>query len=196
MRLLIDTSGIRFRVAGTATPRDDYKNTDRQRVTSDGRPVWTVRLTAIDMSTEQTTSENIRVEVAGAEPKLNVDELVQVHQLVFTPWVGADGKIRRGFRADAIEPVPASKLTAHAWLREHRLMRSWSVGEMARQLQRAARANNDHTVPSVAILTSYVRRWEAGKTAPTERYRLHCCTALDLPPSQFGAVRPPGQAPG
>ncbi len=32
----------------------------------------------------------------------------------FAPWVGRDGKIRRAFRADGVEPVPASKQAAHA----------------------------------------------------------------------------------
>jgi hypothetical protein len=72
------------------------------------------------------------------------------------------------------------------WLREQRLARSWSMAEMGRQLQHAAKANNDHTVPSTAILASYVRRWEAGKFGLTERYRLHYCTALGIRPSQFG----------
>jgi tetratricopeptide (TPR) repeat protein len=76
------------------------------------------------------------------------------------------------------------------WLREQRLAHSWSVAEMGRQLHRAAKATDDHTVPSTAILTSYVRRWEAGKIGLTERYRLHYCTALGIPPAQFGPHQP------
>jgi hypothetical protein len=63
------------------------------------------------------------------------------------------------------------------------------VAEMGRQLHRAAKASNDHTVPSVATLATYVRRWEKGVVGITERYRLHYCTALGIPPSDF-----PGQA--
>ena len=48
MRLLIDTSGIQFRVAGPAKPKPDYKDKDRQATTRDGRPIWTVRLDAIE----------------------------------------------------------------------------------------------------------------------------------------------------
>ncbi|HEV2376188.1 MAG TPA: hypothetical protein VGS19_28965 [Streptosporangiaceae bacterium] len=74
-----------------------------------------------------------------------------------------------------------------SWLREQRLARAWSVAEMGRQLQQAAKANADHTVPRTSILASYIRRWEGGVIAPTERYRLHYCTALGIPPARFGA---------
>lgn len=75
-----------------------------------------------------------------------------------------------------------------AWLREQRLARSWSVAEMGRQLQQAAKARGDHALPRTAILASYVRRWERGVTVPTERYRLYYCTALGIPPAEFGAA--------
>lgn len=80
--------------------------------------------------------------------------------------------------------------TLTAWLREQRLARGWSVAEMGRQLQQAAKTTGDHTVPRTAILTSYVRRWEAGKIGLTERYRLHYCTAFGIPPTQFGGGLP------
>jgi hypothetical protein len=32
-----------------------------------------------------------------------------VHGLVFAPWVGRDGKIKRAFRAQAVEPSGPSK---------------------------------------------------------------------------------------
>jgi hypothetical protein len=43
--------------------------------------------------------------VAGDEPKLTFDGYALVRGLVFAPWVGRDSKIKRAFRADAIEPV-------------------------------------------------------------------------------------------
>ena len=107
MRLLIDTSGIQFRVAGVARPRPDFKDKDRQAADRDGRPIWTVRLDAID--TERETKETIWVEVAGDEPKLTFDGFAQVRGLVFAPWVGRDNKIRRSFRADVVEPVVSGK---------------------------------------------------------------------------------------
>jgi hypothetical protein len=106
MRLLIDTSSVQFRVAGAAKPRMDYKDKDRQAKDRDGRPIWTVRLDAVDA--EHETKETIWVEVAGDEPKLTFDGFALVRGLVFAPWVGRDGKIKRAFRADSVEPVPVS----------------------------------------------------------------------------------------
>ena len=112
MRLLIDTSGIQFRVAGAARPRPDFKDKDRQATSRDGRPIWTVRLDAIDAGRE--TKETIWVEVAGDEPKLTFDGFAQVRGLVYAPWVGRDNKIRRAFRADVVEPVGSGKSAVHA----------------------------------------------------------------------------------
>ena len=111
MRLLIDTRGIQFRVAGLAKPRPDFKDKDKQAVTRDGQLIWTVRLDAIDNNRE--TKETIWVEVAGDEPKLTFDGFTEVRGLVFAPWVGRDSKIRRAFRAEAILPAPNGK-AAHA----------------------------------------------------------------------------------
>jgi len=111
MRLLIETSGIQFRVAGAVKPRPDFKDKERQATSREGLPVWTVRLDAIDA--ERETKESIWVEVAGDEPRLTFDGFAQVRGLVFAPWVGRDNKIRRSFRADAVEPVMSGK-SAHA----------------------------------------------------------------------------------
>ena len=107
MRLLIDTSGIEFRVASAVKERPDFKDKAKQATTRDGLLIWTVRLDAID--NERQTKETIWVEVAGDEPKLTFDGFVQVRGLVFAPWVGRDSKIRRAFRADAVEPVSSGK---------------------------------------------------------------------------------------
>jgi hypothetical protein len=111
MRNLIDTSGVQFRVAGAAKPRPDFKDKDRQATTRDGLPIWTVRLDAIEPDRE--TKETIWVEVAGDQPELTFDGYAEVRGLVFAPWVGRDGKIRRAFRADAVEPLQSAK-SAHA----------------------------------------------------------------------------------
>ena len=112
MRLLIDTRSLQFRVASAAKPRMDYKDKDRQAKDRDGRPIWTVSLDAIDA--ERKTKEPIWVEVAGDEPKLTFDGYAFVHGLVFAPWVGRDSKIKRSFRADAIEPAASSGKPAQA----------------------------------------------------------------------------------
>src|ERR1039457_300413 len=111
MRLLIETSGIQFRVAGAVKPRPDFKDKERQATSRDGLPVWNVGLDAIDAEPE--TKESLGVEVAGDEPRLTFDEFATVRGLVFAPWVGRDSKIRRSFRADAVEPVVSAK-SAHA----------------------------------------------------------------------------------
>ena len=72
-----------------------------------------------------------------------------------------------------------------AWLREQRLAHGWSAAEMGRRLQQAAKASGDNTLPGAAILAAYVRRWENGLTAPTERYRLLYCRALGITPAEF-----------
>jgi hypothetical protein len=107
MRLLIETKGVQFRVAGVAKPRPDYKDKSQQAATQDGRPIWTVRLDAIDA--ERETKETIFVEVAGDEPKLTFDGYAVVRGLVYAPWVGKDGKIKRAFRAEAVEPAPSGR---------------------------------------------------------------------------------------
>jgi hypothetical protein len=107
MRLLIDTSGVQFRVSGTAKVRPDFKDKDRQATTRDGEPIWTVRLDAIEP--ERETKETIWVEVAGEQPRLTFDDFALVRGLVFAPWVGRDGKIRRAFRAESVEPVQSGK---------------------------------------------------------------------------------------
>jgi hypothetical protein len=112
MRTEIKTDGIQFQVAATAKAKPDYKDKARQAVSLDGRPLWSVRLTAIDTARE--TTETIWVEVAGDEPKLTFNGFATVHGLVYAPWVGKDGKMRRAFKADAIDAAPASKQSQHA----------------------------------------------------------------------------------
>ena len=112
MRTKIDTSGIQFQVAATAKAKQDYRDKARQATTLDGRPVWTVRLTATD--TVHETNETIWVEVAGDEPKLTFNGFAVVQELVYAPWVGKDGKLRRAFKAEVVEAVPGSKQSQHA----------------------------------------------------------------------------------
>jgi hypothetical protein len=112
MRLRIDISEVRFRVAASPQPRMESRQNQTQKKTPDGRPIWTVLLTAID--TGSNTSEAIWVEVAGDEPKVTLDELAQVTGLVFAPWVNRENKIVRAFRADTINPLPAEARRANA----------------------------------------------------------------------------------
>ena len=113
MRLRIDTSEVKFRVAGLPKPRQESRANPAQRRTPDGRLVWTVRLTAVD--TGSNTSETIWVEVAGDEPKLTLDELAQVHGLVYAPYVNKQThQIVRAFRAEAVTVLAEARRTAAA----------------------------------------------------------------------------------
>jgi hypothetical protein len=108
MRTEIKTDGTRFRVAGTARPKQVRGEQARTR---DGRPVWTVRLTAIEA--ERNSAETIWVEVPGDQPELIIDDLVNPVRLVYTPWVNRKGEIVRAFRADQITPAdPATRKSA------------------------------------------------------------------------------------
>ena len=122
MRTKIDVSTVKFRVAGTARPRQVSKNDKSQKVTPVGdgsRPIWTVRLIAVDM--QAGTTEQIFVEMAGDMPQLVVDEIATVHNLIYVPWAVAEydkardrwmGKIMRAFRADSISMADAAKVRA------------------------------------------------------------------------------------
>ena len=108
MRRRIDIAEVKFRVAATARPAARSRADQTQKTTPDGQLIWSVRLTAID--TGINSSETIWVEVAGEEPKLTLDDLVQVHGLTFAPWVSKqDNKIVRNFRAEHVGPAQAVK---------------------------------------------------------------------------------------
>jgi hypothetical protein len=100
MRLRIDTSNVRFRVAGLARPRNESRDSVVQKKTPDGRLIWNVRLNAFD--TTASTTETIFVEVAGDQPDLVPDEIASVEGLTYTPWVNRKGELVRAFRADVI----------------------------------------------------------------------------------------------
>ena len=79
-------------------PRQVSRTDKTQKTTpeSDGRrPIWTVRLLAVD--TEMNTTEQIFVEVAGDQPQLAVDEYATVRNLTYTPGpLSSTSTARRG----------------------------------------------------------------------------------------------------
>jgi len=77
--------------------------------------------------------------------------------------------------------------TLGPWLRQQREARSWSRREMARQLIQAGRSAGDKSIPGMDSMCHNIHRWERGQGGLTERYKLHYCTALGIPPEQFGA---------
>jgi len=74
-----------------------------------------------------------------------------------------------------------------AWLRQQREARGWARREMARQLIQAGRSAGDTSMPGMDSMGHNIHRWERGQGGLTERYKLHYCTALGIPPDQFGA---------
>jgi hypothetical protein len=89
MRLRIDTNGVKFRVAGMAQPRTESRKNKAQRTLNDGRPVWVVKLTAIDSGAgEFGSTESIWVEFAGPRPELVLDEFATVEGLTYAPYIG------------------------------------------------------------------------------------------------------------
>jgi len=111
MKLRIDTSPVKFRVAALPQPRTVSRADQTQKRTPDGQPIWVVRLTAVDTGANST--ESIWVEVAGDEPKLTLDEIARVDGLVFAPWVNKKNELVRQFRADSITTVVSGR-TAQA----------------------------------------------------------------------------------
>ena len=112
MRLRIDTSEVKFRVAALARPRARSRTDQTQKTMPDGRPIWAVRLIAVDAGSN--SSETIWVEVAGEEPRLTLDELALVQGLAFAPWVDKKGEIVRNFRADSITVLADARRTQAA----------------------------------------------------------------------------------
>src|SRR5918998_90114 len=107
MRIKLDTSQIRFMVTRPATPKMD-RDTRQQKVDkTTGALQWQLQVMALD----DTGGEILTVTLDG-EPKINVGEFVQLHDLVAIPWSQAD---RSGvaFRAAGITALsPAGKQQA------------------------------------------------------------------------------------
>ena len=107
MRLELKTDGIQFRVAGPAKAEAGLQG---QGAAGDhaGRRADLDRPPGRDRARARGT-ETIWVEVAGEQPRLTFDGYAVVRGLVFAPWVGRDGKIRRAFRAESVEPSQSGK---------------------------------------------------------------------------------------
>ncbi len=73
-----------------------------------------------------------------------------------------------------------------AWLRQQREARGWPRPEMAGQLIKAAQAKGDTSLPGLDSMCHNIYRWERGTDGLSDRYKLHYCHALGIPPAQFG----------
>ncbi len=124
MRLRIDTTEVRFRVAAMPRPRTESRNSDVQKTTppSDGkRPIWVVKLNAFDKGAGSDGSmEAIWVEVAGPKPELVLDEMAEVQGLTYAPWAKVKfvekdkpkAEIMRAFRAQSIAMAGGARRAA------------------------------------------------------------------------------------
>jgi hypothetical protein len=114
MRLRIDTTGVRFQVAALAEPRTTSRRDKTQKTTWDKRPIWVVKLNAIDAGAGKNGSmEPIWVEVPGAQPVLEFAADVTVEGLTYDPYIGGKGtpdpKIVRWFRAESISMTAGAR---------------------------------------------------------------------------------------
>ena len=98
MRIKMDTTAIRFMITKPAAPKTDQKGQQKvdQRT---GALLWQLQVMALDEN-----GGEILTVTFDAEPKINVGEFVQLHELVAIPWSQGD---RSGvaFRAAGIAPV-------------------------------------------------------------------------------------------
>lgn len=102
MRIKMDTSQIRFMVTRPAAPKMDRETRQQKVDKTTGALQWQLQVMALD----ETGGEILTVTLDG-EPKVNVGEFVQLHELVAIPWSQAD---RSGvaFRAAGVTALSAA----------------------------------------------------------------------------------------
>ena len=88
-------------------------------------------------------------------------------------------------------PAVTGEMPLGMWLRQQREARGLARREMGRRLIQAGRAAGDTSLPGIESICQYIRRWEHGECALTERYRLYYCEVFGIPAAEFGS-----QAPG
>lgn len=106
MRIKMDTTAIRFMVTRPAAPKTDQKTGQQKVDNRTGALLWQLQVMALD----ENGGEILTVTLDG-EPKINVGEFVQLHDLVAIPWSQGD---RSGvaFRAAGITALSAVKHAA------------------------------------------------------------------------------------
>jgi hypothetical protein len=91
-------------VSRPAEPKREMGRTGQQKVDSDGQPLWTVELFALD----EFGGEVIRVTVAGIQPKVSQGQPVTVEDLEAVPWSN-NGRSGVAYRATSIAPPAQPK---------------------------------------------------------------------------------------
>ena len=106
MRIKMDTSAIRFMITKPAEPKMD-RETRQQKVDKlTGALLWQLQVMALD-----DTGGEILTVTLDAEPKIDVGEFVQLHDLVAIPWTQGD---RSGVAFRAAGLTAAGKHQAQA----------------------------------------------------------------------------------
>ena len=103
MRLILDTSQVKFMVSKEAEPKRDGQTGTHKHDRQTNEPLFVVELVARESGNG---AEVIKVTVAGAPPKVTEDQLVIPRGLQALPWA-QNGRNGVAFRAESIEPVPA-----------------------------------------------------------------------------------------
>jgi hypothetical protein len=102
MRIKMDTAMIRFMITKPGEPKIDRDTREQKIDKTTGALLWQIQVMALD----DTGGEILTVTV-DSEPKFNVGEYVQLHDLVAIPWTQGD---RSGvaFRAAGMTSVSAA----------------------------------------------------------------------------------------
>ena len=106
MRIKMDTAMIRFMITKPGEPKMD-RETRQQKVDKiTGALLWQLQVMALD----ETGGEILTVTL-DSEPKINVGEFVQLHELVAMPWTQGD---RSGVAFRAAGMTSLSAASKHA----------------------------------------------------------------------------------
>ncbi len=109
MKLYVDTSDVVFEVGKPFAAKRDPEGRQRKERSGEQRLLWVVQLVAFAADGVETL--NVAVPSDGEPPRLTQKQSVTPVGLEAVPWA-KDNKAQIAFRAESIQPVPASKSSA------------------------------------------------------------------------------------
>lgn len=107
MRLVLDTSGLRFMVTKAPEAKKDQDGKQRADRRT-GELLYTVQLTAFD---DEEGATVLSVTMAGQPPQVTVSQMVTPIELEAIPWA-QNGRNGTAFRAKVLDPVKAREKAA------------------------------------------------------------------------------------
>jgi hypothetical protein len=110
MRLILDTSRVKFTVSKEPEPKRDNQTGAQKHDRQTNAPLVVTELVAREQGNG---AEVIKVTTAGEPPKVTEDQPVVCSGLQALPWA-QNGRNGVAFRAESIEPVTVGKSTASA----------------------------------------------------------------------------------